>query len=366
MRKRILILIKGLGRGGAEQLLASAAPHLDTSRFEYEFAYVLPQKDQLAGELRAAGFPVRCLKSPKTSWLKQLRRLAQERDIDLVHSHLPYASIGARITIPRTPSVYTEHNVWECYRGITRRANMLTLGVEDHVFAVSDHVRLSMRIPLGLRTVVRMPPVETLYHGIDPAAVAGWARTDGVRAELGIPASAPLVGTVANLRAEKGLDTMIIAVDSVRREIPEMRLVVVGSGPMESQLRELVHRRHLERNVMFVGYRTDAPRIAAAFDVFALSSIHEGLSIALIEAMALGRPSVVTETGGLSEVIHDGGEGLVVPPGDPDGLAAGILRLLRDPDLRAQFGERAKTRAASFDLRRAVWRMEQVYEDLLS
>lgn len=366
MRKRILILIKGLGRGGAEQLLASAAPHLDVSRFDYEFAYVLPQKDQLAGELRAEGFPVHCLGGASPNWLRQLRRLAREHEINLVHSHLPYVGIGARLARPATRSVYTEHNVWRAYRRATSVANRFTLPLEDHVFAVSDHVRASIRPPLPLGRAVRMPTVETLYHGIDLGAVAGWLTLDGVRAELDIPASAPLVCTVANLRAEKGLHNLILAADVVRRSFSDVRFLLVGQGRMERQLRELARQLRLERTVVFVGYRTDAPRIAAACDVFAMSSIHEGLSIALIEAMALGRPAVVTDAGGLPEVVTDGREGFVVPADDPGAMADRIVKLIEDPSLRARMGQAGRERSHAFDIRTAVQRMEQVYEELLS
>jgi glycosyltransferase involved in cell wall biosynthesis len=366
MRKRILILIKGLARGGAEQLLASAAPYLDASRFDYEVAYVLPHLDQLVGELRGAGLRVTCLGGASGyGWMWRLRRLVREHRIDLVHSHGPYTGTGARLALPGIRSVYTEHSVWPSYRVATRWANMLTLSRVDHVFAVSEHVRQSMGPPSFGPFPVRMPSVETLYHGIDPAAIPRW-RPDGVRTELGIRETAPLVVTVANLRAEKGLDVLLVAADLVRQKVPNVRFVIVGHGLLEAQLREHARRLHLDQTVLLTGYRADAPRIAAASDVFALSSIYEGLSIALIEALALGRPAVVTDAGGLPEIVRHGEEGLVVRRGEPHDLAAGLITLLLDPELRKRFGGRAAKRAASFDIRPAVVHMEEVYGRLLS
>jgi glycosyltransferase involved in cell wall biosynthesis len=105
--------------------------------------------------------------------------------------------------------------------------------------------------------------------------------------------------------------------------------------------------------------------VAGACDLFTLPSVYEGLAIALIEAMALGRPAVVTRAGGLTEVVEHGKQGLVVDPGDPKGLADAIISLLRDPDLRHRFGEAGRRRAGRFDIRRAVRRHEEVYTELL-
>lgn len=367
MTSRVLLLIKGLGRGGAEQLLVNAATYADLDRFGYEVAYLLPHKDDLAADLEAAGIRVHCLDGPGPHWISRLRKLVQRGDFDLVHSHLPHAGIGARVGLKgRIRHVYTEHNVWESYRLATRVGNLLTLPAEDHVFAVSRHVLDSMRLPGPLARLVTLPPMEVLYHGIDLAEVDGWRHADGVRAELGIPADAFVVGTVANFRADKGYPDLIRAALLARQSVPDIRFVLVGRGPTESDIRRLVHEYRLEDTVMFAGYRTDAPRVCAAFDVFALSSLYEGLSIALIEAMAVGNAVVVTSAGGLLEVVRDGVDGFIVPPRDPKAFAASLVQLARDPELRTRFATQARARALTFDIRKAVARMETVYSDLLS
>lgn len=368
MKGRILHLIKGLGRGGAEQLLLTAAPYLDRERFQYRVAYILAHKNALVPELEEAGIPVHCLDGRSNpGWLPRLRRLVQKQGIDLVHSHSPLVAAGARVGLAGTSRkrVYTEHNVWECYRPATYWANLLTFHRSNHVFAVSDHVRASIRYPWPLRGLP-VPPVETLYHGLDPEAVAGWQQRDGARAELGIPEEAPVFGAVANFRPEKGHRHLVAAAKHVIQEIPEARLVLVGQGPLESEVRRQVRELGLERSVVFAGHRRDAPRIAGTFDVFTLSSIHEGLAIALIEAMALGVPAVVTRVGGLSEVVEHGKQGFVVTPGKSRALANSIVTLLRDRELRDRMGAAAVQRARLFDIRNAVRRIEQVYEELLT
>lgn len=365
--KAILLLIKGLGRGGAEQLLVSAAPYLNRSRFRYEVAYLLPEKDALAAELAGHGIEVSCLGGrPGRAWLGRLRALTQERRIDLIHAHLPYAAIGARVALrgrDRPRLVYTEHNVWESYKAPTYWANLVTFARNDHVFTVSDQVRSSIRYPWPLHWR-RLPQVETLYHGLDPAAI-GPPSPDGVREELGIGPAAPLVGTVANFRAEKAHGDLLRAAVLVREALPQVRFLLVGQGPLEAQVRAEANRLGLGDTVIFAGFREDVPRLAAALDVFALSSRHEGLSIALMEAMALGTPPVVTSVGGLPELVTHDRDGLLVPPGDPGALAAGIVALLEDRALAGRLGEAARRRAAGFDIRTAVGRMEDVYGELL-
>jgi glycosyltransferase involved in cell wall biosynthesis len=361
----VLVLIKGLGRGGAEQLLVSGAPYLDRERFRYRFAYLLPEKDSLVPELRRAGLPVDCLDGAGgPGWVGRLRELLRRERVGLVHAHSPVAAAAARVVAGRhTRVVYTEHNVWSRYHRATRAANLTTFPRNDHVFAVSDMVRDSIRYPGPMR-LLPMPPLETLRHGLDPATAAAW-EGDGVRAELGIPEDAPLIGCIANFKRAKDHATLLRATAGVRQAVPGVRLLLVGQGPLEAETRRLAAELDLTGAVVFAGFRTDARRLAAAFDVFTLSSTYEGLPIALVEAMALGRPAVATSVGGTPEVVSDGVDGLLVPPGDPDALAKGLARLLQDPELRARIGAAARSRAADFDIRTVVARMEQVYAGLL-
>jgi glycosyltransferase involved in cell wall biosynthesis len=362
---KVLLLIKGLGRGGAEQLLVSTVRHADPGRFTFTVAYLLPWKDALVGELRSEGAEVRCLDGARgVAWTGALRALA--RDADLVHVHSPYPAVGARLRLPRhLPLVYTEHNEWPRYHRATYWGNALTYRRNDHVFAVSDRVRESIRLPRGLRSR-RRTRIETLHHGPDPTLLARAVEGEGARDELCEEEDALVVGTVANLKVHKGIDVLLDAVPLVLRAEPKARFVIVGQGPLEDDLRARSSALGLNGAVRFTGFREDAARLANAFDVFVLPSLHEGLPIALLEAMSLGRPSVVTPVGGVPEVVSHREEALVVPPSDPPALAGAIVELLRDADLRARLGTNARRRAASFDIRAAVRRMEDVWTELAS
>ncbi len=367
-RTRVLLLIKGLGRGGAEQLLVNAAEHGDAARFAYHVAYLLPWKDAFVPELRALGIPVVCLdgRGNGVAWVGRLRRLIRDLRIDLVHVHSPYVAAVVRASFGRRRPllVTTEHNVWERYHRATYWANATTFGRNDHVFAVSDEVRGSIRYPKVLG-FLRPPPVETLHHGIDLDRVTATPPPTGLREQLGVPAGAPVVGTIANFKPHKGHTFLVEAAALVVRERPDVRFVLVGDGPLREDLQRQARELRVADAIVFAGFRQDALRVARTFDVYAAASLHEGLPLALLEAMALGCPVVVTRVGGTGAVVEDGVNGFVVEPRDPGAQAGRILALLADASLRRRQAHAARERAEAFDVRLAVRRIEQVYAELV-
>jgi glycosyltransferase involved in cell wall biosynthesis len=367
-RFRVLWLTKGLGRGGAERLLVSGAKRLDRSHFELEVAYLLPWKDALVPELERLGVHTHCLGCSVTvdlRWVGRLHRLVRQGRFDLVHTHMPYVAFGAR-TIPRrrVPIVHTEHNTWERYRYPTRWANRLTYSRNTAAIAVSDAVAASIR---PLRVLRSWPAIRVIYHGaelsdFDPATPESRARA---RTSLGLPEDAAVVGTVGNLTAKKDHRTLLEATARAAQSHNGLRLVVVGTGPLERVLQDICTSLGLTNRVVFTGSRSDVPDLLPAFDIFALSSRNEGLPISLLEAMATGLPCVGTSVGGIPEVITDGREGLLVPAGDIAGLADALSRLLSEPSLRASAGARALQTARRFDITEAVRNVEDVYRDTL-
>lgn len=354
------MLTKGLGRGGTERLLAGTVRHLDRARFEVEVAYLLPWKDAFVEEIEAAGVAVHCLgatRAGRVAWLPRLRRLVRDREIDLVHTHMPLPASAARLALPRTTFVHTEHNMWDRYRPATRLVNRVTYRRNASVIAVSDGVAASVRA---------LVPVEVVVHGIDVANIRrDAAARSRARRALGLGEEGPVVGTVGNLTAKKDHASLLTATRRLADEHPGLRVVVVGSGPLEGELRARAAALGLADTVLFAGMRHDVFDLLAAFDVFTLSSRFEGLPIALLEAMATGVPPVATRVGGIPEVVTDGVDGTLVPPGDPEALATAIGKLLADPAGRAEMGLRATERATAFDLSAAVRRIEDVYQAAL-
>ena len=365
---RVLWLIKGLGPGGAERLVADIVPRLDRERFTPEVAYLLPWKDHLVAPLREAGVPVRCLEVRShldARWPGRLRRLLE--GFDLLHAHLPFAAVGGRWAARRLPAstrpavVYTEHNLWERYRGLTAWANARTFGWNDRVIAVTDAVRDS--IVAGARGT---PPVTVIQNGVDAEGLRAAALgRDEARVELGLPPGAFVVGTVGGITPKKGHVHLVRAARSVIDAHPGTVFAIVGLGAVEGPVRQEIARLGLEESVRLLGVRDQASRLMPAFDVFCLPSLFEGLPVALLEALAAGVPAVATRVGGVPDVLAEGG-GLLVDPADEPGLAASLGSMIADSARRGALAAQAPAVAGRFSLDRTVRETQVVYDEALA
>jgi glycosyltransferase involved in cell wall biosynthesis len=365
---RILWLTKGLGLGGAERLLVNTATRIDQQRFEVDVAYLLPHKDALVEDLSEAGLSVHCLAQSRpfdTRWVGRLRTLARKRRYSIVHTHMPIPAAAARVVLPpKAALVHTEHNVWQRYRRPTYWANAITYARNDHVVAVSQSVAESIRpdhVP-GWRR--HAPALEVVHHGPVMERDEAPDRREA-RRRLGVPDGCPVIGTVGNLTPKKDHATLLRAFALVVDDLPQARLVLVGGGPAEAATRRLVRELRLEGSVILTGTRDDVPMLLPGLDVFCLTSRFEGLSIAMLEAMAVGVPPVVTTVGGLPEAVRHEIDGLLTPPGDAVATAAALRRLVRDNSLSRRLGAAARTRAQTFDLDKAVRRLEEIYVSVL-
>jgi glycosyltransferase involved in cell wall biosynthesis len=190
------------------------------------------------------------------------------------------------------------------------------------------------------------------------------AERAAVRAELRLDPDALVVGTVANLRAQKAYPDLLEAALEVVERLPQVRFLAVGQGPLEAEIRSLHDQLGLGDRLLLLGHRPDAVRVMAACDVFVLASLYEGLGVAVMEALALGLPVVATAVGGVPEVVEHGREGLLVPPGRPHELAAALVTLLTDSEGRLRMAAAAAHRGAELSIDTAVRRTEAVYREL--
>jgi L-malate glycosyltransferase len=364
---RVLWLVKGLGPGGAERLLVASARQRDRQRLSVRVGYLLPHKVALVPELEAEGVPVACLGSRQildARWLAALRRSLVRDPVDILHVHNPAVAVGARLVARSLPRrlrprvIVTDHNVWHSYVAASRWADALTSALDDARITVSEGVRASLPAPIQRRSIV-------VSQGIDVEQVrAQRAQRAAVRAELGLEPGALVVGTVANLRPQKAYPDLLTAAADVVERLPDVRFVTVGQGPLEAEVHALHARLGLCDNVLLLGHRPDAVRVMAACDLFVLASYHEGLPVAVMEALALGLPVVATDVGGVPELVEDGREGLLVPPGRPAELAGALITLLTDRKRRERMAEAAARRGAGLSIDAAVGRTEAVYHEL--
>lgn len=363
-RIRVLCLVKGLGPGGTERLLLSLVLLRDRARFDYRVMYLLPWKTALVADFEEAGVQVECLgvrHEQDLRWAIRLRRALRHGGFDIVHVHSPYAGGVARLvarSLPRNirPAVIsTEHNVWWGYRRLTQWLTSATFHWGDAWLAVSDPVRASMPPRLRRR-------VEVVVNGVIPEKVlAQRAFRDEVRGELGLVPDDVAIITVGNLTAKKGYpDLMAAARLLIDRGLP-VQFVSVGQGPLEGELHALHHTMGLGDRFRFLGYHSEPTRILAGCDLFALASLYEGLPVAIMEALVIGLPAVVTAVGGVPDAVTDGVEGLLVDPGRPDLMAAALEKLVLDPDTRTRMAAAAAERGLTFDMRNARDRVEEIY-----
>lgn len=368
MAIRVLWLIKGLGPGGAEQLLVSLARAHDRSLVDPEVAYVVAAKDALVPALREAGVRVHHLDGRRGSWLWSLRALLRGGRYDVVHAHSPVLAAAARALVhvpvvgpsPRPVIVTTEHNAWSTYALPTRVANAATALLDDATVAVSDESRDG----IGWQRVRARTTV--VVHGVDLESVrAAVADRDAVRAELGLAPDDVLITTVANYRAQKAYPDLLAAARFVIEADGRAQFAAVGQGPLEAEIRARHRALGLGDRFRLLGYRPDATRVLAASDVFTLASAYEGYPVALMEALALGLPVVATAVGGVAQAVRPGVEGVLVAPGRPDDLARALLEVVRDPSGRARYGAAAQVRGQVYDITRAARQLETLYGEAL-
>jgi protein-tyrosine-phosphatase len=184
--------------------------------------------------------------------------------------------------------------------------------------------------------------VTTLHNGIDVHKVAATQPSEHTRQALGLAASSIVIGTAGRLSAVKGHDTFLRAARLVLDRVPGARFVIAGGGPLEDELMALASELRIAHACRFLGARADVHDVMAAMDVFVLPSLNEGLPMAILEAMALGKAVIASNVGGLPEVIRHRETGLLVPPADPRALADACLELSERGDWARQLGAQAK------------------------
>jgi glycosyltransferase involved in cell wall biosynthesis len=229
------------------------------------------------------------------------------------------------------------------------------------VFIAASRVIASMLADDGIST----DRIETVHDGVNLSFIDKQPVVDA-HAEFHVPHGAPLIGNVAALVGHKGHKHLIGAAGRVVREVPDARFLILGEGELRDALEKQIKDLGLERHVALGGFRADAVSLQKSFDIFAMSSVTEGLGSAMLDAMACGTPVVATRAGGIPEAVVDGQSGLLVPPNDDPALAAAIVRLLRDPELRKKLGAAGRARVVDeFSVERMVTKTLEVYEKYL-
>ena len=375
-RGRLLLLIDRLVEAGAEPVLARYAPRLVAAGFEVRVATLAERAhDPLAEGLAADGIaidalPFRSLLDAGAGWrlLHHVRALRP----DLIHTQLRWAHVWGTIAarLQRVPALATLHtpdalaadrHADACGR---LTSQLLNRGAA-RIICVSDGLRRHYQ------ALARPPAAKllTLHDGIELDAYASLPARDRdtLRERLAVPAAAPLAITVAPLRAAKGIDLMLAALELLEPRWPELHYLIVGDGEERAALAAAAASLGVAQRVRFVGGRADVPKLLGCADLFVLPSLEEALPNVLAEAMASGLPIVASAVGGVPELIEHDGNGLLVRPGDAEGLAIACHQLLASPRRRRAMATRGRQLAAErFAIDVQVARLAGLYDQLIA
>lgn len=328
-------------------------------------------------QLRDAGVEVTVLPmsreiAPAADWrcLRELRRLIGEFQPQIVHGHSSKGGFLARLAARGRPGIKTVYNPHgfafqmrtsalqqALYLGLERLAGRWT----DRLVAVGE----SQRELAVSRRIVSAERVVVIPGGVDPGQFQHPRRPGDLPRELGLPADTPLVGTVAALTPQKGLEYLLQAAALIKREPHPAHFVVVGDGAHKRRLRRLARDLGVRDTVHFLGQREDVPRLLADLDVFVMPSLWEGLPYALLEAGAAGLPVVATRIPGNSDLIEDRVTGRLVAPADGLELGVTILQVLQETAAAAGWGQALQERVAEgYTLAGMVAGHVQLYREL--
>ena len=360
---RVLHVVRSLEVGGLERLVCELV--LERSRGTTAVA-CLTVLGTLGEDLRSQGVSVTALgiEGASPTAVGSLRGLIRETGVQVLHCHNMlahfYGSLAARLCKP-IPVVLSKHGAVIPSGGLSGRINRWLLR-RTQVVGVSEEVCELM----GGWQLRGSPEVLYIPNGVSLSPYDHLPTACEVRQLHGWPTDDYLVGTVARLSKAKDQVTLLRAFQWLQQRIPRARLVLVGDGPMRSDLEDESVRLGISDKTHFLGERADVPQLLAAMDVFALSSVTEGIPMTILEAMAARLPVVATRVGGIPQVVRDGKTGLLVSPGCPGELARQLAALAANSGLRHSMGRAGrKTVVDEYSAKTMAARYENVYGALL-
>lgn len=371
MKTKILFVSEAPIYGGAERYLITLIEGMDRQDFDIEVILSNKAPERLCQALEALDItqiPIPPI-AGKLDFSGILRHIAcfRGRRPDIVHFNLSnplhgqYAMLSARLAnVPY--QIATLHlpprSTTPTQRG--RFFERKTVCRLDKLIAVCNASRQLMVTHFGINP----SKTEAIYNGIDLNAFDHEAVTlssSNIRSEETI-----ILGSVGRLSKQKGYDTLLEAMPMVLKEVPNLRLLIAGEGPEETNLKSQCERLELDKLVNFLGMRTDIPSLIGSFDVFVLPSRYESFPITILEVMAASKPIVSTSVDGIPESVAEESTGLLVPPENPEALSQALIRLLKDNELRKQMGVSARARVEkNFTLKQMVENTQAIYREIL-
>ncbi len=354
----------------------------------YQLEVACPANSALATEIEELGLTVHHLNlvgplnlRQDLLCIRQLQEIIRRGRYDLVHCHGSKAGLVGRIAAVLAGcrhQVLTVHNFIAYDEVSPARRIMYRYGEKLLSRVTSRIITVSRALKDDLATNFRIPPAKIthIYNGIDASRYLQEQDKTAARASYGIAPGQLVVGTLARMAPQKGLNYLVEAIPLVNAALSrqgkepgqaaDVFFIIAGEGPLRPELEELASRLGVRDRVLFPGYVQDIRGLFACFDLFVIPSIAEGLSITTIEAMASGLPVVAAAVGGLPELVRSGETGYLVRPRDAGELAAAVVRLLTDPPARIRFGLHGRLSVGrQFSIDRMLEETKAVYDQVL-
>lgn len=366
-RIRVLHILLSMEIGGMEQVVLNLVRELDRTRFEPMVA-CLNTEGVLAKEFSATGVKVLGVQKMIPRWSffypKTLTKLIREENVDIVHSHSGcwHKAAWAAYLANVKAVIHTEHGRWVPESQSVVWLDRIFSHITSRIIVVSD----VLRDYLITYVKIKKDKINVIYNGVPDLTQKSLPTLDDKTIRALFNNRTPIIGTIGRLALVKDYETLLLAMQKVVPAVNNAKLVMVGDGPERNRLEKLARELGLENSVFFLGARRDVANLLSSFTLFALSSISEGTSMTILEAMCAGKPVIATNVGGNKYLVEDGKSGLLVQPKQPEQLALSIIRLLTNREEAHTMGYSGRMRYLEFfTAERMAKQYQQLYEELI-
>lgn len=332
--------------GGVQQQLLSLLKAYNRERFNPIFCCLGP-KEEIGKEIEGTGIefiPLNKLRYNRFSpgIVLELHRLMKKKQIHVVRTHRYRSNLYGRLAafLAGVPVIIASvHDNYRTDKRPKRRImNRILSKITDKIVAVSEDVKED------IMRYDRIDPskIEVIPNGIDVERFNPEKNTTDIRKEFSLEEDDIVIGFIGRIVTAKGLEYLLDALPYLKGEFKSIKFLIVGEGSLVEELKERAKKNNIFDNILFTGKRRDIPEILASINIFVMPSIAEGFPNALLEAMAMGKPIVTTEVGGIPEIVKNGFNGLLVPPRDTVSLSKAIKELISNDRLAAKLGQAAR------------------------
>lgn len=374
MKHNILFVIDGMEFGGGERVFAQLINGLQEDRYAVSLASSAQESFYRAiVKAQVQRYSVNFSNRYNPMILRTLAKIIRENHIDIVHGQGGRAEFYARLATGLTKTAHyvstiampvEGYDVGGLQKKIYRSLDRFSERYVDRFIVVSDALKAVMVRQHGIPT----DRVVRIYNGIETDIYDPDVQVDQrnkIRSEFALDENVILVGAIGRMVWQKGFDTFLRSIPEVLGQLPRVRFLLVGKGPLRASLEDISRRFGIEKVVIFTGHRRDIHSILAALDIIVVPSVLEGFPMITLEAMAMEKPIVATRIDGTVEQIRDGEEGLLVPPQSPAELSRAIMRIAGDPVFAAALGNAARQKVITqFSVQQMIRETMKVYEGL--